>query len=814
MRRPKKVVESLAVTVAIGASATNLQVNAEEIVTPVAESAETVVTATPTTISAEQVEQAKEVASADAEAVKVQDAVDKAAGEAVANETKAVEDLTEAVAKASTAQDALPAAEAEVATQTKAVTDAQEAVAKAEEVVASQEGDVVKAQATVDAAKTAEVQASAKLEEAKAQPVVTAETVNAQIAETKSTIATKETEVAQTTTAIAATDAKLASAKEAVANYKPTTVTETVATTNYVDLTGADRDMEDIVREQFPDLNPADYARQLETVIFDGEDTQTIVLTPEQAAEYKATGSFTYVYDAKAVAEEAAKVIAELRRINGITLKPMRNTTQEALELKVTDSFVAFTQKRAQELLTSYSHGSSLVDPVNGYEMSRVGESLGRAIGSAKFDMTSAESNKKKILSHAEFAYNMILNWFSDYHNANGARFGHRLHMLEASGNIAIGMATGEDAQYFVLLSDGNPRTVNYEQSVVNGKLTQTFNGNRLKYLPKRTFNYVVSTVVDDSQALKDAVAKLEAEKSALLMQQAQVTETLNQALISLASLEQAKTDVTLANTKRTVAIAEAQDAFDKASAAAKTAATNLQQVLASYEASLSSLSTAKGDVKVAQDKLATAQAKVTELKALLANQDQLLADLDAAKARLTDATLVKSESSALLAELTAKAKASQTEADRLATLFALQEQFNTVITDDTVTATPKDAPTVNEKPVLNIDDVIKETPKDEQTVSDLPVVKIDTDKERDLTVIGEEGNADKEKTVVAPTVYKPQPGVTVQQTTSGEKVTYSRVERAHSLPNTGSEDNIVLMGIGFVLAGLGLAGARRRRHG
>ncbi|HEL1654521.1 TPA: LPXTG cell wall anchor domain-containing protein [Streptococcus suis] len=813
MRRPKKVVESLAVTVAIGASATNLQVNAEEIVTPVAESAETVVTATPTTISAEQVEQAKEVASADAEAVKVQDAVDKAAGEAVANETKAVEDLTEAVAKASTAQDALPAAEAEVATQTKAVTDAQEAVAKAEEVVASQEGDVVKAQATVDAAKTAEAQASAKLEEAKAQPVVTAETVNAQIAETKSTIATKETEVAQTTTAIAATDAKLASAKEAVANSKPTTVTETVATTNYVDLTGADRDMEDIVREQFPDLNPADYARQLETVIFDGEDTQTIVLTPEQAAEYKATGSFTYVFDAKAVAEEAAKVIAELRRINGITLKPWAGT-QEDLELKVTDSFVAFTQKRAQELLTNFSHGSSLVDPVNGYEMSRVGESLGRSIGSAKFDMTSAGSNKKKVLSHAELAYNEILNWFSDYANANGARFGHRLHMLSASGNIAIGMATGEDAQYFVLLSDGNPRAVTYEQSDVNGKLTQTFNGNRLKYLPKRTFNYVVSTVVDDSQALKDAVAKLEAEKSALLTQQAQATETLNQALISLASLEQAKTDVTLANTKRTVAIAEAQDAFDKASADAKAAATNLQQVLTSYEASLSSLSTAKGDVKVAQDKLATAQAKVTELKALLANQGQLLADLDAAKARLEDATLVKSESSALLVELTAKAKASQTEADRLATLFALQEQFNTVITDDTVTATPKDAPTVNEKPALNIDDVIKETPKDEQTVSDLPVVKINTDKERDLTVIGEEGNADKEKTVVATTVYKPQPGVTVQQTTSGEKVTYSRVERAHSLPNTGSEDNSVLTGIGVVLAGLGLAGARRRRHG
>ncbi|WP_161943310.1 hypothetical protein, partial [Streptococcus suis] len=129
---------------------------------------------------------------------------------------------------------------------------------------------------------------------------------------------------------------------------------------------------------------------------------------------------FTYVYDAKAVSEEAAKIIAELRRINGITLKPMRNTTQEDLELKVTDSFVAFTQKRAQELLTSYSHGSSLVDPVNGYEMSRVGESLGGEL----FDMTSAGPKKNKVLSHAELAYNVILNWFSDYENATGANFG------------------------------------------------------------------------------------------------------------------------------------------------------------------------------------------------------------------------------------------------------------------------------------------------------------------------------------------------------------------------------------------------------
>ncbi|HEL2219285.1 TPA: LPXTG cell wall anchor domain-containing protein, partial [Streptococcus suis] len=44
--------------------------------------------------------------------------------------------------------------------------------------------------------------------------------------------------------------------------------------------------------------------------------------------------------------------------------------------------------------------------------------------------------------------------------------------------------------------------------------------------------------------------------------------------------------------------------------------------------------------------------------------------------------------------------------------------------------------------------------------------------------------------------------------------ITYSRVDRAKALPETGSEDNIILVGIGAVLGGLGLAGARRRKQG
>ncbi|MBO3755942.1 LPXTG cell wall anchor domain-containing protein [Streptococcus suis] len=805
MRTQRKVVNSLALTVALGASATNLQVKADEVVTPAAESAETVVTATPTTISAEQVEQAQEVASADAKAVEAQTSVDTAASQTLATETQAVESLTEAVAQASTAQEALPVAEAEVATQTEAVAQAQTAVETAQKVVDSTKAEVASAQASADTANAVEAQASATLEEAKAQPVVTTESVDAQIAETKSTISEKEAEVAKTAVEIAATDGKIATAQEAVDNYKPTTVTETVASSNYVEASGADRDMEDIIRETFPDANPADYARQFETVIFDGEDTKTVELTAEQAKELAETGSFTYTFDAKAVSEEVVNIINELRRINGITLTPRYGKTQEDIALKVTDSFVDFATTRAQELATDFSHNSTLTDTTNGYDINKLGESIAKD----NYSFVSATNNTSKALSHSELAYNLVLGWFSEYSNMR-VTFGHRNHLLsDATGNLAVGMATDNNTTYFALLSAANARTILFQQSTVDGKLTQTYNGERLKFLPKRTFNYVTTTVVDNSQALKDAVVALEAEKSALLVQQSLASDALNQAVSALAMLEQAKTDITLANAKRTAAIAEAQMAFDNASATAKTANATLRQALASQEEALANLETAKGDLTDAQADLATAKAKVAELKSLLANQDQLLADLEAAKVRLSDAEVAKGESSALLAELVAKAEASQAEADRLATLFALQEEFNTVITEDEVTATPKDAPTAPALPAVDFNDLFSK-PSDEPQTTDVEVPK-DGDKGQDLNVID---NVDNEKTVVAPTVYKPQAGITVQQTATGEKVTYSRVERAHTLPNTGSEDNIALMGIGVALAGLGLAGARRRRHG
>ncbi len=147
--------------------------------------------------------------------------------------------------------------------------------------------------------------------------------------------------MAQTAVAITATNSKIATAQEAVDNYKPTTVTETVTSSNYVELTVADKDLEDVLGDDA-------YARQHETVIFDGEDVKTISLTAEQAKELAETGSFTYTFDAKAVSEEVVNIINELRRINGITLTPRYGLTQEDIALKVTDNMLNLAEARSR----------------------------------------------------------------------------------------------------------------------------------------------------------------------------------------------------------------------------------------------------------------------------------------------------------------------------------------------------------------------------------------------------------------------------------------------------------------------------------
>ncbi|MBO4128059.1 LPXTG cell wall anchor domain-containing protein, partial [Streptococcus suis] len=174
---------------------------------------------------------------------------------------------------------------------------------------------------------------------------------------------------------------------------------------------------------------------------------------------------------------------------------------------------------------------------------------------------------------------------------------------------------------------------------------------------------------------------------------------------------------------------------------------------------------------------LAEAQATLAEKQAVLAEAQ---AKAETAQAKLEALNAKLAEEKAKLAEL-------QAEYDRLADLEQ-KAKDNTVVTlpDGTVIAVPKVAPTVDKKPSVDID-----------------AIKDALDKGQDVKVV--DG-----KVVVTETPA----GVAVTQTATGEKVTYSRVERAKALPQTGEQESLLALFGVAILSSLGLTGTRRKRRG
>ncbi|HEM6353543.1 TPA: SEC10/PgrA surface exclusion domain-containing protein, partial [Streptococcus suis] len=307
---------------------------------------------------------------------------------------------------------------------------------------------------------------------------------------------------------------------------------------------------------------------------------------------------------------------------------------------------------------------------------------------------------------------------------------------------------------------------------------------------------------------LKTQAEKTLADATATPLQTQVAENNLRLATIALQNAEARKADAQkavdnfsadLADKKAALDTAKADLATAQATATAKAEALKTAQAnLASQQATLDSLNKEKAALLAEKDRLVEeAKALATELKgyleapAILANAQATLTEKQAA---LTEAQ-AKAETAknkletvtAKLAEEESKLAELQAEYNKLKDLEdKAKDNVIATLPDGTIVAVPKDAPTATEKPVINIDAV-----KDAIT------------KGQDVTVVDGE--------VV---VTNPQAGVTVTQTATGEKVTYSRVERAKTLPNTGEQTSLLaLVGVA-VLSSLGLAGARRRKQG
>ncbi|WP_185731039.1 SEC10/PgrA surface exclusion domain-containing protein [Streptococcus suis] len=306
----------------------------------------------------------------------------------------------------------------------------------------------------------------------------------------------------------------------------------------------------------------------------------------------------------------------------------------------------------------------------------------------------------------------------------------------------------------------------------------------------------------------KTAAEKTLADATATPLQTQVAENNLRLATIALQNAEARKADAQKAVDNFSANLADKKAALDTAKA-------DLAQAQATATEKATALETAKTN-------LATQQATLDSLNkdkaALLAEKDRLVEEAKAlaeeldgylnAPTRLAEAQATLTEKQTALADTQAKAETAQDKletvtaklAEEQAKLAELQAEYATVkeledkakdniiatLPDGTIVAVPKTAPTADAKPAVDVN-----------------LVKDAVAKGQDVKVV--DGKV---------VVTNPQAGVTVTQTATGEKVTYSRVERAKTLPNTGGQTSLLALAGLTVLSSLGLVSARRRKQG
>ena len=264
------------------------------------------------------------------------------------------------------------------------------------------------------------------------------------------------------------------------------------------------------------------------------------------------------------------------------------------------------------------------------------------------------------------------------------------------------------------------------------------------------------------NEAVANFSASLADKKATLLKAQAElegakaVQTTASQALADASDKLKAQEDKVNALNKQSAKLLEEKDALVKE---AKKLAEQLQVYL-----------DAPAKLATAQDMKAKAEAKLETTKAELTTAQSTLENLLSAY-RTEHAKLV---------EL-------QTEYEALVDLAEkAQENVVAKLPDGTIVAVPKVAPTAEALPEVNVDELQK---------------ALATGKEVTLDAQGNVVVKEKRETYSAPAV----------KSVENEKMSYSRVEKAKTLPNTGENSSVAMLVLGAILGTFGIVTVRRK---
>lgn len=308
-------------------------------------------------------------------------------------------------------------------------------------------------------------------------------------------------------------------------------------------------------------------------------------------------------------------------------------------------------------------------------------------------------------------------------------------------------------------------------------------------------------------KALAEAQTKLESDQASLQT----AKETLALAKASAAdkskALEVAKTK--LAEAKKANVTAEGVLAKEKETLEILSKAVAVAQV---------ALTDARTKQEVAKTNFVTASAKAVDLATKLANKATVLADLNS---KLADA---KAKSSVLRAELeTAKERyetlkkdsnAKNVEYLRLATLKAEQDKAEAEVQRLQALKDKADAIVAQGGVVVQVVDA------DGNVVDVVDGTKATKNADGSIAIEGKQYALNNDGTVsevVVPTADKGVSSTSVVKqagvTQVDDKTTYSRVDRANSLPNTGSQESLLGLIGASMIAGLGVGYVGKRKR-
>ena len=738
----------------------------------------------------------KQITDAQKEVKKAQASVDEKAPK----EAEAKKDLAKADKKVAETKEAINIAknaDAIIEKESKVASEKSAEKTEADKALANAESTATAAKSAATAAKEASQSANekrdAKAAEVKAKQAeldgMTDESLKNQISNTEKEVKKAEQSLQEQTKAASEVANKIAEKQKELDNYKPTVLKNVLNPEEQGHKAPASEDDYDYNKK----YRPRDAAGKplMENVDFQGvreveeEATEEMKRFTKALADYNANPydevnhkyktrpTFKFVVDNRKLTEAFLELANELRRANGVTR-----------DFVLDETYLKYAEARANEMATNgiLNHDTKLPHPDGeDFFAENVGRSdlRPRTDGGPKFvEVKNGQTiyHFDQIMSYKQFAYQSLLDWYSDFTNIFGIDYGHRKVLLVPVGGragIAQGTVEGKDPNSiyhaFETVPYGDGTADEYKSNFYafkdDDKLHPTFYGKRMKFLPEHHFVYVEKTVIDKSADLKAELASLKAEK---------------------ADKDAKKV---AAETKK----ADLLVALDKLNKQANNLSSSREQVKKDLEQAKSDLATLTADAKAKAELVATKSQEATKasqnLKALQAKVAELATAIKNAEEKRDKAKALKGQASAL--ETTLK----QAETDK-ANAQKVSDQAEAELKLAQTALAEAKAKLQALLDVLEAENMLKVAEKDGMIIGlpkNAPIQ--DPLPEFDLRKL-----ADKPQGAEA---NKP-----------GEKAS------TKALPNTGTNSGVdgqtTLFGVYGLLASIGLAGivTRRRRQG